>query len=137
MSDKLHPTLSEIIQQDVTQNEREAIIELMLLMMYGDKNLKLAEDEIIQEYVNNTQWESPLSLEFYLGKVTPKIRAALADQDKLNSLLQDINARIESETVKIQLLKVCNDLAASDEEFSSPEQELIKNIYQVFQVTTH
>ena len=135
MQEKLPYSLSEIAKQDLTQNEREAIIELMMMTMYSDKTLKLAEDEIIKEYTSNIKWESPLSLEFYFGKVTPKIRTALENKEKINAFLQDINARIESEAVKSQVLKLCNDLAMADSEFSVEEKELLENISQVFQIT--
>jgi len=134
MREKLRLSLSEIAKQDVTQNEREAIIELMMLVMYSDKTLKLTEDEAIKEYASNIKWESPLSLEFYYGKVTPKIRRALAEEENMNALLEDINFRIESELVKAQVLLVCNDLAMADSEFSSEEKELLTNISKVFQV---
>ncbi|MEM6401113.1 MAG: hypothetical protein AAF757_12905 [Cyanobacteria bacterium P01_D01_bin.116] len=135
MREKLRLSLSEIAKQDVTQNEREAIIELMMMVMYSDKTLKLSEDEAIKEYTNNIKWESPLSLEFYYGKVTPKIRKALADEENMNALLEDINFRIESEIVKAQVLLVCNDLAMADSDFSSEEKELLTNISKVFQVS--
>ncbi|MGB3639250.1 MAG: hypothetical protein WBA39_16990 [Rivularia sp. (in: cyanobacteria)] len=135
MRDKLRLSLSEIAKQDVTQNEREAIIELLMMIMYSDKTLKLAEDEAIKEYTSSIKWESPLSLEFYFGKVTPKIRTALSDEGKMNAFLKDINTRIESELVKAQVLLVCNDLAMADSEFSSEEKELLTNISRVFQVS--
>ncbi|MEO0844016.1 MAG: hypothetical protein AAF063_34795 [Cyanobacteria bacterium J06643_5] len=134
MREKLRLSLSEIANLDVTQNEREAIIELMMTVMYSDKTLKLSEDEAIKEYASNIKWESPLSLEFYFGKVTPKIRRALSDKEDMNALLEDINFRIESELVKAQVLLVCNDLAMADSEFSSEEKELVENIAKVFQV---
>lgn len=134
MREQLSLTLSEIAKQDLTQNEREAIIELMMMTMYSDKNLKLAEDELIQEYVSNIKWESPLSLEFYFGKITPKIRTALQDKSKMNTFLKDINNRLESEAVKSQVLQLCNDLAIADADFSSEEKELLEHISQVFQI---
>ncbi len=134
MREKLRLSLSEIAKQDVTQNEREAIIELLMLIMYSDKSLKLAEDEAIKEYTDNIKWESPLSLEFYFSKVTPKIRKAVADEENMNALLEEINFRIESELVKAQVLLACNDLAMADSEFSPEEKELLENISQVFQV---
>lgn len=134
MREQLSSTLSEIAKQDLTQNEREAIIELMMMTMYSDKNLKLAEDELIQKYVSNIKWESPLSLDFYFGKVTPKIRTALQDKSKMNAFLIDINNRLESEAVKSQVLQLCNDLAIADADFSSEEKELLEHISQVFQI---
>ncbi|BAY82367.1 hypothetical protein NIES267_18460 [Calothrix parasitica NIES-267] len=134
MREKLRLSLSEIANLDVTQNEREAIIELMMMVMYSDKTLKLSEDEAIKEYISNIKWESPLSLEFFFGKVTPKIRRGLQDRENMNALLEDINFRIESEMVKAQVLLVCNDLAMADSEFSCEEKELVENIAKVFQV---
>ncbi len=136
MREKFSSSLSEIVKQDVTQNEREAIIELLMMIMYSDKNIKVVEDEVIQEYISNIKWESPLSLEFYFGKITPKIRRALAEEENMNALLEDINFRIESETIKSQVLLLCKDLAMADSEFSAEEKKLLKNISQVFQVNS-
>ena len=135
MSEQLHSSLSKIAKQDVSQNEREAIIELMMMTMYSDKTLKLSEDEVIQEYTSSIKWESPLSLDFYFAKITPKIRAALADKEKMNTFLQEINNRIETEAIKSQVLKLCNDLAMADEEFSVEEKELLEKISRIFQVS--
>ncbi|AFY56467.1 hypothetical protein Riv7116_4027 [Rivularia sp. PCC 7116] len=134
MREKLRLSLSEIAKEDVTQNEREAIIELMMMVMYSDKTLKLTEDEAIKEYASSIEWESPLSLEFYFAKVTPKIRTALSNDEKMHVFLKDINSRIETEVVKAQVLLVCNDLAMADAEFSAEEKDLLKNISQVFQI---
>ena len=135
MSEQLHSSLSKIAKQDVSQNEREAIIELMMMTMYSDKTLKLSEDEVIQEYTSSIKWESPLSLDFYFAKITPKIRAALVDKEKMNTFLQEINNRIETEAIKSQVLKLCNDLAMADEEFSVEEKELLEKISRIFQVS--
>ncbi len=134
MTKKIPSSFSEIAQQDVTQNEREAIIELMMMTMYSDKTIKLSEDEVIQEFASSIKWESPLSLEFYFSKVTPKIRTALENKEKRMNFLKEINSRIESEAIKSQVLKLCNDLAMADSEFSPEEKELIENISQVFQL---
>ncbi|MGD1909962.1 MAG: TerB family tellurite resistance protein [Rivularia sp. (in: cyanobacteria)] len=134
MREKLRLSLSEIAKLDVTQDEREAIIELMIMTMYSDKNIKLAEDEVIKEYASNIKWESPLSLEFYLGKVTPKIRTALEDKEKTTAFLEEVSTRIENEAVKSQVLKLCNDVAMADSEFSVEEKELLENISQIFQI---
>lgn len=59
--------LGMIGQVDSEQIEREATIELMVMTMYIDKTLKLAEDEVIKQYLGSITWESWLPSDKFLG----------------------------------------------------------------------
>ncbi|MEM7727462.1 MAG: hypothetical protein AAF208_14025 [Cyanobacteria bacterium P01_A01_bin.45] len=135
MLEKLQNSLREFAKQDVTQDEREAIIELMMMTMYSDNFLKLSEDDFINEYVNSLKWESPLSVEYYFGKATAQVRSALEDVQKKDDFLKNINNRIQREEVKLMVLKVCKDLAMTDLDFSPQEKDFLNSISEAFQLS--
>lgn len=116
------------------QNEREAVIELMILTMYIDKSLKLVEEDTINDYVSSVAWESPITIEQFLAKTFPKIRNAISDNNKLKTLLEDINSRISNNETKSELLKTCQKLAVADGEISQVEKEFLAEVAKYLQI---
>ncbi|BDA66977.1 hypothetical protein CAL7716_011430 [Calothrix sp. PCC 7716] len=134
MLKSLQSFLGVLSQPESYQDEREATIELMIMTMYVDKSLKLAEDDVIKQYLSNITWESPLTIEQYLGKATARVRATLSDAEKRKTLLEEINTKFSSREVKQQALKACQNLAAADGDLISEEKEFLDTVAQVFQV---
>ncbi|RUT10267.1 hypothetical protein DSM106972_007620 [Dulcicalothrix desertica PCC 7102] len=134
MLKSLQSFLGVLSQPESHQDEREATIELMIMTMYVDKSLKLAEDDVINQYLSHITWESPLTIEQYLGKATARVRASLSDAEKRKTLLEEINTKFSSREVKQQALKACHNLAAADGDLISEEKEFLDTVAQVFQV---
>lgn len=127
--------LGMIGQVDSEQIEREATIELMVITMYIDKTLKLAEDEVIKQYLGSITWESWLPSEKFLGVAIAKVRNALLSKEKTTALLEDINSRLSNEERKSQALQACRELAVADGELSQEEKDFLETVAQVFQVS--
>ncbi len=136
MRDRIHSLFSFLAQDKSEQSQKEAIIELLIMTMYADKSLKLEEDEAIRGYIETLEWESPISVEYYLGVATAKVRKALESSDKTYSLLEDISNRVQTVELKKQVLQICNHLAMADSEISNEEKEFLQLVAQVFQVST-
>ena len=127
--------LGMIGQVDSEQIEREATIELMVMTMYIDKTLKLAEDEAIKQYLGSITWESWLPTDKFLGVAIAKVRNALGSKEKTTALLEDINSRLSNEERKSQALQACRELAIADGELSQEEEGFLETVAQVFQVS--
>ena len=135
MKDKIHSLFGSLATKKSEQNQTEAIVELLIMTMYADKSLKLEEDEAITKYIKTLQWESPMSVEYYLGIATAKVRKALESPEKVRSFLEDISNRVETVELKKQVLQICNQLAMADSELSNQEKEFLQLVAQVFQVS--
>ena len=92
--------LGMIGQVDSEQIEREATIELMVMTMYIDKTLKLAEDEAIKQYLGSITWQSWYKSDKFLGVAIAKVRNALLSKEKTTALLEDINSRLSNQERK-------------------------------------
>ncbi len=125
MLGKLQPFFALIAGNETKQSEREASIDLMIMTMYIDKSLKIAEDEAINEYAKTLLWESPISIEKYLGVATAKVRNALGDAKKINAFLEDVKSRITTQEMRKQVFEACKNLALADGELSKEEQEFL------------
>lgn len=131
MLTKIQSFLGVIAKPESQQIEREAIIELMLMTMYIDKSLKLSEDEVLNKYLSGISWESPFSIQQFLGLATAKVRNALADKDKMKAFLEDINSKFTSSTIKQQAFEICGELAIADGNLTQSEREFLDAMGQI------
>jgi hypothetical protein len=77
----------------LSQPQREAVVELMLLGMYADGLLSLIEDERIASVFREIGWHSVNTPQEYMDGAIPKVRVAYEDS-AVPSYLSTIAARL-------------------------------------------
>jgi hypothetical protein len=124
----------EIIPKDgdgLSQEEREGLIDLLLLSSYMDNNLSFAEDRVLKKEVEGFQWDSGTAIDLYIDVATNKIRRALADSQKEKELLKSLKVRITSRQGKEKALESMTTLFHSDGE-DDKEQQFKETIVTLF-----
>jgi hypothetical protein len=99
---------------DLEQKEKEAIIDLLMLAIYADNHLSLAEDKIMKDEIGNYSWNSISGLDIYLSEATDRARIALTSETSEREFLEFIAERLDSRTTKSRALDVLSKLFYSD-----------------------
>lgn len=73
----------------MTQESRQALIELLFLSLYLDEQLSLAEDEVLNVALDSLGWESPRSREKFIFSAFSKAREAAACPIKTEKFLSE------------------------------------------------
>jgi hypothetical protein len=73
----------------MTQNSRQAIIELLFLALYLDNHLSLAEDDVLTTALDSLGWESPHPRETFIFQAFAKAREASADEAQIDGFLNE------------------------------------------------
>lgn len=71
----------------MTQSTREAIIDLLFLSLYLDKQLSLAEDDLFTRALDQLGWESAEPREAHIWKAFHSARAASGDLEKTRAFI--------------------------------------------------
>lgn len=61
----------------LTQAQNEAIVKLMLLARYQDKELSLTEEAQFNQYLNELNWQAVTAVDTYAMRETTAVRKAL------------------------------------------------------------
>jgi hypothetical protein len=112
----------------ISQDEREAVILLMLVIMYADKRLTLDENATLRAYEKVIRWEADTSLSDFFTNRIFEIRSAMRDESKLSELLKTTCARIQQQEIKTLTMQACHDMAAADHLNDANERQLIAAI---------
>lgn len=96
------------------QPEREALIDLLLLTMFIDQRLTLAEGGLVDREVAALQWEGRGKVEDYVEAATRSIRERRSTDDGRSNILASVRERLNSPEARQRAMAVCQALVAVD-----------------------
>ena len=101
--------------RNLNQEQREALIDLLLLGVYADNLISIAENQFLEDEVQELHWESGISLNAYFANAFHKVRDAREDEAQRRELIRDIGRRLGDEESKRGVLYVLKSLFEADE----------------------
>lgn len=119
----LHPS--------ITQPEREAIIDLLLLAVYIDGHLSLVESTEFDCAADSLGWESSTGPSIYFNNATDRARNASASEDSVAELIEFSAQRLNSKGSKERALVLLNRLLTADGK-TEKEKAFFKQVEAAF-----
>jgi len=129
------PLAAYVQAHPLSQNERESIIILMLIIMYADKKLTLEENSTLRHYEQIMTWESGRSLSDFLSNRIAEIRSVMRDDKRLTTYIKAACARITHNDIKSLVIKACNDMATADLNKDNSEKWLLEAVVNTLEST--
>lgn len=97
------------------QEEREALIDLLLYCEFADNHLSLAEDKVLQDEAAQFSWDSVLDRDSYISSAVSRVRTARTN--KLDEgFLKNATSRLQSSYAKATARSLMVKLFRSDGE---------------------
>ena len=134
MIDTLRKIFEKGDETGMQQREREAMVDLLIWMMYVDKVLTLPENDKIDRWAEELTWKSSTPVGQYISASTSRVRDALGDRDKAAALLEDIHRRLENEEMRREAYEACCDLAQADGQVADEEAQFLSLLKREFNV---
>ncbi|MGD9703635.1 MAG: hypothetical protein AB7Q42_11315 [Acidimicrobiia bacterium] len=133
MFDKLLDLFRGVAVHATADQEHEAALEVLLLVMLADGQLRIDEQEEIESLVKDQSWESgTFTLATRFGPAIARARAAMASPALTDALLDDADARIASTVLRAQLIAACRQVADADDDRAASEDRMLARIITRF-----
>jgi len=116
--------------QPALQPQREALVDLLLLGMYTDHLLSVAEGDLLAAKLGDLPWESGQALSIYLQVNMPKIRMAYEHLPSRLQLLQSIRDRLPTPETRQDAYQKLQEFLAVDG-VANAEQEFLTQVRTV------
>jgi hypothetical protein len=114
------------------QVQREAIVDLLLLGMYADRHVAVAEQEFLAAAIATLGWDEFYSPEIYFQRVVPTVREVLGNADRTCGFLQNISARLDQVDVMKFAIEKFSTLIALDGVTEASEAVLFDAVMEIF-----
>jgi len=115
-------------ETDWTQEDKEACVKLLVLIMYSDDKLSDEEDQLIHRQIALFDWKGVHNEDYFLHETIRAVRDLNKNQQAVQSFVNAIAATISESEVKDKIISLCNSLTEADGEVSLKELELVKQI---------
>lgn len=112
----------------LTQPQREAMVDLLLWIMYADRLLAVPEHDRIDRLGTELGWTSVTPFSQYVDTTVARVREVLSDEDRAAALLEDLYARLGTDAVRRQAYDACRSLAEADGQVAEDEARLLDRI---------
>ncbi len=110
-------------------DEHEAALELLLLVMLADGRISANEQEIVEQISDDFEWNSPtFSFTTAFGNSMARVREARLEIGGIDQLVADIDRRIASRVLRAELVAAARDVADADRGRSDDELALLRAI---------
>lgn len=116
------------VGDEYKQQQREALIDLLVFAMYCDNHLAVAEEQVIDKRIEAMDWESVDSVEYYLERAIERIRVVRNDEHGREDLFQSINTRLGDTKAKRKAMDLCDKLFIADGEVVEAEKEFSQTL---------
>ena len=98
----------------LSQTEREAIVDLLHLCLYADAHISLKEGEFIAGVVEIIGWDQSLSFSAYEARSIAAARAAKTDDSQKKEFIEFASSRLKTQASRSLALQLCADLFSAD-----------------------
>ena len=116
----------------LTQAQREAMIDLLLLATYSDDFVDANEDRVLERVTGRFNWKSDLSLDDYISASATRSKHEHASEASREAFISDIGRRLKSKEQKYQAMRLCNILLYADADLRKREVRFLKSVSKVF-----
>ena len=107
----------------LSQPQREATLDLLLLGIYADGAVRLVENARVYDLLSPFGWESYQNAQDYAQTATSRARAAIETPGKLPEFLVGISSRLAEDGVKKLALALLARLIESDDAATESEAD--------------
>ena len=118
----------------LSQPQREATLDLLLLGIYADGAVRLAENERVYDLLSAYGWESYQDAREYSQAATSRARGALETEIALELFFAGISARMGDDGVKELALALLARLIESDDAATESEADFYQRAKTAFGV---
>lgn len=96
------------------QEQREAIVDLLVYGMYVDNALSLSEESVLQAQVDGFAWEESSDVDAYTDRAITRVRAIRGSDAATGEFLASVHDRLGSYEIRLNAFAMLERLLAAD-----------------------
>ena len=117
-----------------TDQQKQALVDLLVLGMYADGNLDLIEDEKARQVLDAIQFSSDSARQYFLDASFARARKNGAAAKTARSYVSEIAGSFPTPAMRRQVYSALEDSLMSDQKISGKESELLLIVSEEFKL---
>ena len=118
----------------ITQEQKEALLDLLIIGMYADHNLASAEDERIEQLLDTFKFPSDYERKRFSDAAFTRASRQSSSPEAIRAYVSEIARHFPTREVRRRAYDILDDLLTSDGRISAEESMLLAATKDVFQL---
>jgi hypothetical protein len=110
----------------MTQKQREAVVDLLLLGMFADAPLKVSEDQKLVSVIEEIGWDSYQAPDLYLQSAIAKARDTLETEGGTKHRLEKISEELNEPSLRQRALEYLTQFLGVDGAVDAEESKFLE-----------
>ncbi len=129
-------TIVKALNAGLSQSQREAVLDLLLSVIFVDASLHLDETNTLYGLEGDVPWESPIPIGQYVRSVLPRVRDAASGTAARDLLLSSVDERLRDSRTRRLALDAASAMAGIDGTVDGREAQWIESVRAQFDKST-
>jgi hypothetical protein len=119
---------------EFTDQQKQAVVDLLVLGMYADGNLDLIEDEKARQVLDAIQFSSDSARQYFTDASFARARKNGGSAKMARSYISEIAKCFPTPSMRRQVYSALEDSLMSDQKISGKESELLLIVSEEFKL---
>jgi len=116
-----------------TQEQKQALLDLLIIGMYADHNLASAEDARIDELLATFQFPSDYERQMFSDAAFTRVSRETASPATIRASVAELAKHFPSREIRRRAYDILDDLITSDSRVTSEESQLLSVTRELFE----
>jgi hypothetical protein len=116
----------------LTDAQREAFMDLLIVGMYADHNLSSAEDARIQRALDTLEFRSDYERQQFVDACFTRVARQTGSEESIRNYVTQLASHFPAGQIQRNVYESLNDLITSDGNVTSEESKLLSAIRDAF-----
>ena len=119
---------------EFTDQQKQSLVDLLVLGMYADDNLDLIEDEKARQVLEAIQFSSDSARQYFIDASFARARKHGASAQTTRSYVSEIAKSFQTPAMRRQVYDALKDSLFSDQRMADKESQLLAVVFEEFKL---
>jgi hypothetical protein len=117
---------------ELTEAQKQALVDLLVLGMYADHNLSAAEDDYLQRLLDTFEFSSDYSRQAFIDAAFTRTRGHANSLESVGAYLEELAGQFPSAEDRRAVCEALDELLASDGGVSTAKNKVLSLVREIF-----
>lgn len=119
---------------DLTVEQRQALLDLLILGMYADRKLASAEDACVQKLLASFQFASDFERDSFADAAFTRTTRHVGSPEAVQGYVNELATHFQATALRQNVYDRLNELLTSDGRVTTEESQLLVAVKEAFQL---
>jgi hypothetical protein len=117
-----------------TDQQKQSLVDLLVLGMYADGNLDLIEDEKVRQVLDSIQFSSDSARQYFIDASFARARKHGGSPESVRNFVAELAKSFPTPAMRRQVYATLEDSLFSDRKIADPESKLLIVVSEEFKL---